>query len=139
MQPGHPAAHLPAGRNGIRTGNLGQLALLVRGRYLVDAVPFSKVQGRPFTSEEIEQRVAELLSADTRRLPLARTPRESTSQLPAAEEPHDVLVLEAAVTLPTTPSEDQHPMSRLLLVLAATSLLAFALPAQQAQPCLAGG
>jgi 2-oxoglutarate ferredoxin oxidoreductase subunit alpha len=41
--------------------NLGQLALLIRGRFLVDAQPFSKVQGRPFTSHEIEDRIVALL------------------------------------------------------------------------------
>ena len=42
--------------------NNGQLALLVRSRYLVDAIPFSKLQGRPFTITEIENRIEELLT-----------------------------------------------------------------------------
>lgn len=42
--------------------NFGQLALLVRARYLVEAVPLSKVQGAPFTSHEIEARIEEALS-----------------------------------------------------------------------------
>jgi 2-oxoglutarate ferredoxin oxidoreductase subunit alpha len=42
--------------------NGGQLALLIRARYLVDAVSFSKLQGRPFTIAEIETRIEELLS-----------------------------------------------------------------------------
>ncbi len=42
--------------------NLGQLALLVRARYLIDAEPLSKVQGRPFTSEEIEAAVVDLFA-----------------------------------------------------------------------------
>ena len=33
--------------------NLGQLALLIRGKYLVDAKPLSKVQGKPFRIQEI--------------------------------------------------------------------------------------
>jgi 2-oxoglutarate ferredoxin oxidoreductase subunit alpha len=41
--------------------NTGQLALLVRGRYLVDAVPFSKVSGQPFKIGEIEAKIDELL------------------------------------------------------------------------------
>ena len=41
--------------------NAGQLALLIRARYLVDAVSFSKLQGRPFTIAEIEARIEELL------------------------------------------------------------------------------
>jgi 2-oxoglutarate ferredoxin oxidoreductase subunit alpha len=41
--------------------NDGQLALLIRARYLVDAVSFSMLQGRPFTIAEIETRIEELL------------------------------------------------------------------------------
>lgn len=41
--------------------NLGQLALLIRARYLADAVPFSKVQGRPFKISEIVGRVDQML------------------------------------------------------------------------------
>jgi len=33
--------------------NLGQLALLIRAKYLVDAKPLSKVQGKPFRIQEI--------------------------------------------------------------------------------------
>jgi 2-oxoglutarate ferredoxin oxidoreductase subunit alpha len=42
--------------------NAGQLALLIRARYLVDAESFSRLQGRPFTIAEIETRIEELLS-----------------------------------------------------------------------------
>ncbi|MFO1052379.1 MAG: 2-oxoacid:acceptor oxidoreductase subunit alpha [Planctomycetota bacterium] len=35
--------------------NMGQLAMLVRARFLIDARPFTKVQGLPFTSAEIEE------------------------------------------------------------------------------------
>jgi 2-oxoglutarate ferredoxin oxidoreductase subunit alpha len=40
--------------------NLGQLRLLIRGKYLVDAVGFNKVAGRPFTIRDIEARIDEL-------------------------------------------------------------------------------
>jgi 2-oxoglutarate ferredoxin oxidoreductase subunit alpha len=40
--------------------NLGQLVRLLRDRYLVDAIPLSKVQGRPFKVSEIHQRIMEL-------------------------------------------------------------------------------
>jgi 2-oxoglutarate ferredoxin oxidoreductase subunit alpha len=33
--------------------NLGQLALLVRGRYLVDAISYDRVRGKPFRIAEI--------------------------------------------------------------------------------------
>jgi len=42
--------------------NAGQLALLIRGRYLVDAISFPKLRGQPFTVREIEARIEELLS-----------------------------------------------------------------------------
>ena len=41
--------------------NLGQLLLLLRGRYLVDAIGLNKVQGRPFTVGEVEEKINSLL------------------------------------------------------------------------------
>jgi 2-oxoglutarate ferredoxin oxidoreductase subunit alpha len=41
--------------------NLGQLATMVRAKYLVDAVAFSKVKGRPFQIREIVRKVEEYL------------------------------------------------------------------------------
>lgn len=41
--------------------NMGQLSMLVRARYLVDAVPFNKVAGQPFKIAEIEGKIDELL------------------------------------------------------------------------------
>ena len=43
--------------------NLGQLTMLLRARYLVDAQCLSKVQGRPFTREEIEAAVLAALGS----------------------------------------------------------------------------
>jgi 2-oxoglutarate ferredoxin oxidoreductase subunit alpha len=37
--------------------NLGQLAMLLRAKYLVDAIPFNKVRGLPFKAAELEQAV----------------------------------------------------------------------------------
>ena len=42
--------------------NLGQLALLVRGRFLVDARSVTKVRGEPFTAGELEQAIVEEIS-----------------------------------------------------------------------------
>ncbi len=42
-------------------GNLGQLLLLLRGKYLVEATGLHKVQGRPFQIREIEQKIEEML------------------------------------------------------------------------------
>jgi len=41
--------------------NLGQLALLLRARYLVDVQQLDKVQGRPFKVSEIHDRIRELV------------------------------------------------------------------------------
>ena len=43
--------------------NLGQLCLLLRGEYLVDARPISKVKGLPFTAGELEAMCLEVLDA----------------------------------------------------------------------------
>ena len=44
--------------------NDGQLRLLIRGRYLVDARGLNKVQGKPFLVEEVEQAIELMLSGD---------------------------------------------------------------------------
>ncbi|HEX8069525.1 MAG TPA: 2-oxoacid:acceptor oxidoreductase subunit alpha [Pyrinomonadaceae bacterium] len=41
--------------------NLGQLSTMIRAKYLVDAVSYSKVKGRPFQIREIERKVEEYL------------------------------------------------------------------------------
>ena len=41
--------------------NLGQLSSMLRSEFLVDAISFSKVQGRPFLISEIRSRILELL------------------------------------------------------------------------------
>jgi 2-oxoglutarate ferredoxin oxidoreductase subunit alpha len=41
--------------------NAGQLRLLLRGEFLVDAVGLNKIQGRPFLVSEIEEKIEDLL------------------------------------------------------------------------------
>ena len=41
--------------------NLGQLCTMIRAKYLIDAVPFSKVKGRPFQIREIMRKVEDYL------------------------------------------------------------------------------
>ena len=43
--------------------NLGQLSTLIRAEYLVDAVPYNRVRGRPFTSAELAEAITTLLEA----------------------------------------------------------------------------
>jgi len=45
--------------------NTGQLRMLIRARYLVDAIGLNKVQGRPFSADEILSRIFELCEAPT--------------------------------------------------------------------------
>ncbi len=43
--------------------NLGQLAMLVRARYVVDAATLNKVTGRPFLIAEVEAKIHELVGS----------------------------------------------------------------------------
>ena len=42
--------------------NSGQLRLLIRGNFLVDAVGFNKVQGKPFLVSEVVRKIDEILA-----------------------------------------------------------------------------
>jgi len=46
--------------------NMGQLLMLLRAKYLVDAQGFDKIQGKPFKQSEIERKIEEILAADGR-------------------------------------------------------------------------
>lgn len=41
--------------------NTGQLSLLIRGKFIIDAVPFNKISGQPFKIAEIEGKIDEVL------------------------------------------------------------------------------
>jgi 2-oxoglutarate ferredoxin oxidoreductase subunit alpha len=43
--------------------NLGQLALLIRGRFLVDAISYTSVRGMPFNSTELAAAIEEVVDA----------------------------------------------------------------------------
>ena len=43
--------------------NLGQLSLIIRGRYLVDAVSFNKIQGKPFKVVEVFNKINDVLNS----------------------------------------------------------------------------
>ena len=43
--------------------NSGQLAMLIRSAYLVDAISFSKVQGQPIFAEELEHEILTVMDA----------------------------------------------------------------------------
>ena len=45
----------------IPENNMGQLTLLVRGKYLVDAEGLHRVTGRPFTISEVEEKILEMV------------------------------------------------------------------------------
>jgi 2-oxoglutarate ferredoxin oxidoreductase subunit alpha len=63
---------LPANTGEVVTGfqkvlipemNLGQLAMMIRARFLIDAESYSKVQGLPIFADELEKKVMEMLDA----------------------------------------------------------------------------
>jgi 2-oxoglutarate ferredoxin oxidoreductase subunit alpha len=39
--------------------NMGQLRMLIRSRYLVDAIGYNKVKGKPFTVSELYEKICE--------------------------------------------------------------------------------
>lgn len=43
--------------------NLGQLALLLRGRFLVDAIGYNRVRGLPFKAEELENVIKDVIAS----------------------------------------------------------------------------
>ncbi len=43
--------------------NLGQLALLLRARFLKDVISYTKVQGRPFFRQQVHDRIVEVLGS----------------------------------------------------------------------------
>jgi 2-oxoglutarate/2-oxoacid ferredoxin oxidoreductase subunit alpha len=45
--------------------NLGQLAMLVRAKYLVDAITYNRVRGLPFKAEELEGVITDLIASLT--------------------------------------------------------------------------
>ena len=46
--------------------NMGQLRMLIRSRYLVDAVGFNKVKGKPFTVTELQEKICEMAKSGAR-------------------------------------------------------------------------
>ena len=45
--------------------NLGQLLMLIRARYLIDAVGYDQVRGKPFRIAEIVDEAERVLAEDT--------------------------------------------------------------------------
>ena len=41
--------------------NMGQLVMILRAKFLVDAHSYGKIQGKPFKQSEIESKIEELL------------------------------------------------------------------------------
>ena len=39
--------------------NLGQLSLLLRSKYLIDVIPYNKLQGKPFKVSELREKFLE--------------------------------------------------------------------------------
>ena len=45
--------------------NLGQLAMLIRATFLIDAKPLSKVRGQPFTITDIKRGIRQIMEGET--------------------------------------------------------------------------
>ena len=45
--------------------NLGQFAKIIKSEFSVDIIPFNKIQGLPFKSSEIENKIDAILGGDT--------------------------------------------------------------------------
>ena len=56
--------------------NLGQLALLLRAKYLVDVVGYNQVRGLPFKAAELAEAITTLATSTTRATRLTRLDRE---------------------------------------------------------------
>ncbi len=48
--------------------NMGQLSMLIRSKFLVDAIGFNKVKGKPFSVGELVDKINELTTAESDRL-----------------------------------------------------------------------
>jgi 2-oxoglutarate ferredoxin oxidoreductase subunit alpha len=42
--------------------NMGQLSMMLRAKYLVDAEGYNKIQGQPFKQAELEAKIEEVLA-----------------------------------------------------------------------------
>jgi 2-oxoglutarate ferredoxin oxidoreductase subunit alpha len=42
--------------------NNGQLVKIIRDKYFVDAIPYNKIQGQPFMSDEVVRKIKEILA-----------------------------------------------------------------------------
>ncbi|MBA3744374.1 2-oxoacid:acceptor oxidoreductase subunit alpha [Sporichthya sp.] len=54
--------------------NLGQLSMLLRAKYLVDVMGFNKVQGLPFSIEELETAITDVIASVNAPKPRTRRP-----------------------------------------------------------------
>jgi 2-oxoglutarate ferredoxin oxidoreductase subunit alpha len=66
--------------------NMGQLRMVVRARYLVDAIGLNKVQGKPFIVAEIVEKIESLLRGDTKDSLAAPEPIDTETTVKAVLE-----------------------------------------------------
>jgi 2-oxoglutarate/2-oxoacid ferredoxin oxidoreductase subunit alpha len=46
--------------------NMGQLVMILRAKFLVDAKGLNKIQGKPFKQSEIESKIKEMISGESK-------------------------------------------------------------------------
>jgi 2-oxoglutarate ferredoxin oxidoreductase subunit alpha len=66
--------------------NMGQLKLVIRSKYLVDAIGLNKVQGKPFSVAEVVEKIEALLKGDTKDSQAKPEPIDSETTVKAVLE-----------------------------------------------------
>jgi 2-oxoglutarate ferredoxin oxidoreductase subunit alpha len=66
--------------------NMGQLKMVIRSKYLVDAVGLNKVQGKPFSVAEVVEKIEALLKGDTKDTQAKPEPIDSETPIKAVLE-----------------------------------------------------
>ena len=72
--------------------NTGQLSVLIRDKFLVDTTGINKVSAEPFTAQELETKIEDLInSLETTKKPVAEEPvvEEVVAEKPVDEEVED--------------------------------------------------
>jgi 2-oxoglutarate ferredoxin oxidoreductase subunit alpha len=66
--------------------NMGQLKMVIRSKYLVDAIGLNKVQGKPFSVAEVVEKIDSLLKGDTKDSQAKPEPIDSETTVKAVLE-----------------------------------------------------
>ena len=104
--------------------NTGQLSKLLRARYLVDTVGINKVEGLPFTAQELEEKIESLINSFGTKL------EPSVEEVVAEEEPVVEEVVEEVVA-EEEPHEEVGIPEHLIMRSAEARAKALGIPVEQ--------